>query len=66
MGDTQNSRRPREGGDPAAFVQTTLDSSPLSRGLKAAGMTILSIRASGALVTLNDSQWSLPSPHQRR
>jgi hypothetical protein len=26
MGDTQNSRRPRESGDPAAFVPTTLDS----------------------------------------
>ena len=28
MGDTQNSRRPRETGDDAAFVPTTLDSLP--------------------------------------
>jgi hypothetical protein len=37
MGDTQNSRRPRESGDPAAFVPTTPDSLPAFAGTKGRG-----------------------------
>src|SRR5438105_7341621 len=39
-------RRPRESGDPAAFVKRHWISSPLSRELKAAGMTILELAGS--------------------